>query len=199
MTRPAENSAGFYGKVRTHGDFVGRGLSREFVVKWDTWLQRGLLQAQEQLGEAWLQDFLGMPLWCFAMKPGVMDDAAYAGVVMPGIDAVGRYFPFVVARAMDQIFFDDWLRSSSVWYEYAAGLALSTLMVGFSLTEFEAELGQLDSSAETLVWRDTFKRFLNDDDAASVWWTATELQGPQALHRHEGALDAALFLRLLEG
>ena len=194
MRTPEEAGTGFYGKVRTHGDFVGRGLSRKFVVQWDTWLQCGLLKAQEQLGDAWLQDFLGMPLWCFAMKPGVIDDAAYAGVMMPGIDAVGRYFPFVVARPMAQAFFDDWLRSSSVWYEHAAGLALSTLKAKFSLTEFETELEQLDSGAETLVWRDTFRRFLSEGDVASVWWTSA-----QALHGHEGAPDTALFLRLLGG
>ena len=193
MRKPEEAGTGFYGKVRTHGDFVGRGLSREFVMQWDTWLQHGLLKAQKQRGDAWLQDFLGMPLWCFAMKPGVMDDAAYAGVVMPGIDAVGRYFPFVVARPMGQGVFHDWLRSSSVWYEHAAGLALSTLKADFSLTEFEAGLEQLGSGAETLVWRDTFRRFLSEDGAASVWWTTS-----QGLHKHEGALDAALFLRLLE-
>ena len=48
-------------------------------------------------------------------------------------------------------FFHDWLHSSSVWYEQAAGLALSTLKATFSLTEFEAELEQLDSGAETLA------------------------------------------------
>jgi len=194
MRKPEVAGTGFYGKVRTHGDFVGRGLSRGFVMQWDTWLQHGLLKAQKQRGDAWLQDFLGMPLWCFAMKPGVIDDAAYAGVVMPGIDAVGRYFPFVVARPMDHGVFHDWLRSSSVWYEQAAGLALSTLKATFSLTEFEAGLEQLGSGAETLVWRDTFKRFLSEEGAASVWWTSSQGQ-----HKHEGALDAALFLRLLEG
>jgi type VI secretion system protein ImpM len=199
MTKLEEAGTGFYGKVRTHGDFVGRGLSHEFVVQWDAWLQRGLLTAQQRLGDAWLRDFLGMPLWCFAMKPGVMDDAAYAGVMMPGIDAVGRYFPFVVARPMDQAVFGDWLRSSLVWYEHAAALALSTLKARFALTEFETELEQLDDGAETLVWRDTFKRFLSEADVASVWWTATELHAPQVLHKHDGEPDAALFLRLLEG
>lgn len=199
MTKLEEAGTGFYGKVRTHGDFVGRGLAHEFVVQWDAWLQRGLLTAQQRLGDAWLRDFLGMPLWCFAMKPGVMDDAAYAGVMMPGIDAVGRYFPFVVARPMDQAVFGDWLRSSSVWYEHAAALALSTLKARFALTEFETELEQLDDGAETLVWRDTFKRFSSEADVASVWWTATELHAPQVLHKHDGEPDAALFLRLLEG
>ncbi|KQR73593.1 hypothetical protein ASG35_21635 [Burkholderia sp. Leaf177] len=194
MTTLGETCTGFYGKVRTHGDFVGRGLSHEFVVQWDAWLQRGLLTAQHHLGDAWLQDFLGMPLWCFAMKPGVIDDAAYAGVLMPGIDAVGRYFPFVVARSMDRAVLGEWLRSSPVWYEHAAGLALSTLKAKFSLTEFESELEHLDSDAETLVWRDTFRQFLSESDAASVWWTSA-----QVLHKHEGALNTALFLRLLEG
>ena len=47
--------AGFYGKVRTHGDFVRRGLSAGFVAQWDAWLQRGLVAARERYADDWLR------------------------------------------------------------------------------------------------------------------------------------------------
>jgi type VI secretion system protein ImpM len=198
MTRFDAASAGFYGKVRTHGDFVGRGLSREFVARWDTWLQRGLLKARECLGDDWLNDFLGMPIWCFAMKLGVIDEAAYAGMLMPGIDAVGRYFPFVIARSTKGADLDNWLCGSAMWYEQVAELALSTLKARFSLTEFEAVLDELDVGANGLGWQDAFKRFMDEGYETSVWWTVSGEHAPGDLHWHEGALDAALFLHLLD-
>jgi type VI secretion system protein ImpM len=198
MTRFEGASVGFYGKVRTHGDFVGRRLPSEFVARWDTWLQRGLLKARERLGDDWLNEFLGMPIWCFAMKPGVIDEAAYAGMLMPGIDAVGRYFPFMIGRSTKGADLDNWLCGSARWYEQAAELALSTLKARFSLTEFEAGLDELDVGASSPGWQDTFKRFLHEGDGTSVWWTVSGEHAPSALHWHEGALDAALFLHLLD-
>jgi type VI secretion system protein ImpM len=193
--------AGFYGKVRTHGDFVRRGLSHEFVTPWDAWLQRGLLESRQRFGEDWLNHFLGMPLWCFALKPGVIDASAYAGVLMPGIDAVGRYFPFVIARALN----GHELCASAAWYERAGNLALSTLKANFSLTVFEAALDALalERTLERTLGRiesprrDRFGRLV--DEGFSMWWRVAGEHGPRSLHRHEGALDTTLFLRLLDG
>lgn len=36
-------------KVRTHGDFVERGLSAGFVAQWDAWPQRGLVAARDAM------------------------------------------------------------------------------------------------------------------------------------------------------
>jgi hypothetical protein len=72
MTPHERRGTGFYGKVRTNGDFVGRGLPHEFIAQWDVWLQRGLVRARERDGDDWLSGFLGMPVWCFSMKPGVI-------------------------------------------------------------------------------------------------------------------------------
>jgi type VI secretion system protein ImpM len=172
--------AGFYGKVRTHGDFVGRGLSAGFLALWDAWLQRGLVAARERHADDWLSRYLAMPVWCFSARRGVIAEDAHTGVLMPGIDAVGRYFPFVIARPVD----GDACVSASSWHADAAALALSTLKPAFSLTEFEASLTTLRMQSSGTASR----------AADSVWWS----DASEIVHRHDGPFDTALFLRLLD-
>lgn len=191
---------GFYGKVRTHGDFVGYGLPADFVAGWDAWLQRGMLAARERLGDDWLLHYLGMPLWRFALQRGVIDRFAYAGVLMPGIDAVGRYFPLVIAHRMDASTLLAWLRDESAWYEQAAELALSTLDERFVLREFDAGLTALETrvaGASRCVVQDEFARL--GDDGLSAWWTMHGEDGASVRRLREGPLDTELFLALLKG
>jgi type VI secretion system protein ImpM len=197
MTRAVET--GFYGKVRTHGDFVGYGLPADFVAGWDAWLQRGMLAARERLGDDWLLHYLGMPLWRFALQRGVIDRFAYAGVLMPSIDAVGRYFPLVIARRMDASTLLEWLREASGWYERAAELALSTLDERFAMRDFDAGLAGCTTrvgGASRPALRDEFARLGRDD--LSAWWTTRDEGGTSTRGLHKGPLDARLFLALLE-
>jgi type VI secretion system protein ImpM len=172
--------AGFYGKVRTHGDFVGRGLSDGFVERCDAWLQQGLLAARRRFPDDWLDRYLAMPVWRFATSPDVLDECAWVGVLMPGIDAVGRYFPFVIAQRADS----DSFAAASRWHDAASALALSTLAPSFSLTAFEAGLAALRALDAAYV----------RCDGGSAWWMEAEVD----VHRHEGSLDAGLFLQLLD-
>ena len=180
MNADYRNDAGFYGKVRTHGDFVGRGLAAAFVDRWDAWLQRGLLGARERHAGGWLERYLEMPVWRFSAPPSVIDDCACTGVLMPGIDAVGRYFPFVIARQIES----GACAVDSRWHDEACELALSTLAASFSLEAFEPKLAALRDEPIALA----------PCEGASVWWT----QDNGVTHRHEGALDTRLFLHLLE-
>lgn len=90
---------GFYGKLPCRGDFVQRRVPREFVEPWDVWLQECLTLSRSQLQERWLEAYLVSPIWRFALAGGVCGAAAYAGVLLPSVDLVGRYFPLtLVAR-----------------------------------------------------------------------------------------------------
>lgn len=99
-TLPGSGALGFYGKVATHGDFVSRRLPRSFLDPWDHWLQDCLRYSQEQLGADWLDVYLTSPVWRFALAPGVCGDGAWTGVLIPGVDRVGRYFPLTVAAPL---------------------------------------------------------------------------------------------------
>src|SRR5690625_4357373 len=92
--------AGFFGKLPAHGDFIHRGLPTRCVNLWDEWLQGVIGASREQLGENWLDIYLTSPIWRFALSPGVVDEHVWAGIFMPSVDRVGRYFPFsILARA----------------------------------------------------------------------------------------------------
>jgi len=87
---------GFFGKLPSHGDFVRRRVADDFVAGWDAWLQSCLAQSRETLGDGWLDTYLTSPVWRFALAPAVCGGAAVAGLLVPSVDRVGRYFPLTV-------------------------------------------------------------------------------------------------------
>lgn len=95
----AEASAaiGFFGKLPSHGDFVRRSLPAELVNHWDPWLQAGLAESRQVLGETWMERYLSGPIWRFGLSAGVCGEAPWLGAMMPSVDRVGRYFPLTVA------------------------------------------------------------------------------------------------------
>jgi len=84
---------GLYGKLPAYGDFIFRNLNSTFINPWDEWLQHFISGSQEQIGEGWLNIYLTSPIWRFVFSPGVIDDKVWAGLMMPSVDRVGRYFP----------------------------------------------------------------------------------------------------------
>ena len=92
--------AGFYGKLPAKGDFLTRGLPREFIDRWDDWLQTGMNDSRQSLGDGWLQTYLTSPLWRFVVSANTLSAAPWAGVFMPSMDKVGRYFPMMIATEL---------------------------------------------------------------------------------------------------
>jgi type VI secretion system protein ImpM len=103
----ARTIPGWYGKLPTLGDFASRRLDAAFIEPWDLWLGEGMSAQREQLGEAWLDAYLGSAVWRFVLMPGAMpalaDRVARAGVLMPSVDRVGRYFPLTVVTTLPQL------------------------------------------------------------------------------------------------
>lgn len=93
---------GFYGKLPAKGDFLARNLPRDYIDCWDDWLQTGMHDSRQALGEAWLQIYLTSPLWRYVLPPGVCGASAWAGVLMPSVDKVGRYFPMTAAVQLSE-------------------------------------------------------------------------------------------------
>ncbi|BBP80221.1 type VI secretion system-associated protein TagF [Pseudomonas gingeri NCPPB 3146 = LMG 5327] len=121
-------TVGFYGKLASRGDFVSRGLPQGFVQPWDAWLASGLLASQQQLGSDWLNVYLVSPLWRFVLAPGVCGPEAIAGVLMPSIDRVGRYFPLTIAQPLDAGHaLATVVGGADDWFEQAEALLLATL------------------------------------------------------------------------
>lgn len=123
-----KNLTGLFGKLPAHGDFIYRDLPSGFITVWDEWLQGYLGSAQEQLGDAWLDIYLTSPIWRFAFSEGVIDENAWAGIMLPSVDRVGRYFPFSIAtRLPGQTNPVEFLTSRPHWYQAMEELALAAL------------------------------------------------------------------------
>jgi type VI secretion system protein ImpM len=87
---------GLYGKLHTHGDFLRRRVADDFVARWDSWLQQCMTESRSLLGDAWLDTYLTSPVWRFALTAEVCGAAAVAGLLVPSVDRVGRYFPLTL-------------------------------------------------------------------------------------------------------
>jgi type VI secretion system protein ImpM len=144
MTAPAGTAPsvpGWFGKVVMLGDFAHRRVPQAFIAACDPWLSQCVGASRAQLGARWLDTYLTGPLWRFAWAPGVIDAQWWFGVLMPSVDAVGRYFPLLVCRTdQNPPMSETALYSLSAWYTHAGQAALGTLQPGASLDSFEADL-----------------------------------------------------------
>ncbi|VAW68085.1 Protein phosphatase ImpM [hydrothermal vent metagenome] len=96
----ATTELGLYGKLPAYGDFIFRNLNSSFINPWDEWLQHFISGSQEQIGDTWLDIYLTSPIWRFVFSPGVIDNNVWAGLMMPSVDRVGRYFPISVVMPL---------------------------------------------------------------------------------------------------
>lgn len=186
------STAGFFGKLPARGDFVERRLDRGFCRALDDWLQAGMAAASARLGESWLPLYLSAPLWRFAFHPGVCGPLPAAGVIMPSVDRVGRYFPLVVAVHAERVAAD--------WYAAAEQVVLLALEDDCRFENFDAEVATLaspavgDACADACLWwtlgsdvvqpcalagallpgAPGFAAFVSDDRAACGWQPAPD-------------------------
>ncbi|QHG85797.1 type VI secretion system-associated protein TagF [Xanthomonas sp. NCPPB 1638] len=97
MSMSATDQIGFYGKLPGVGDFVQRRLPPGFVQPWDAHLAACLEAVRQPLGERWPAAYRSSGVRAFALGPGVCGPQAWAGVLGPGEDRVGRCFPLTLA------------------------------------------------------------------------------------------------------
>jgi type VI secretion system protein ImpM len=140
---------GWFGKLPMLGDFAHRRLPAAVVAACDTWLSQGVATSRSMLGEAWLDAYLNAPVWGFAWAPQVIDTQWWRGVLMPSVDAAGRYFPLLVMHARDAA--PAATPAQAHWYEAVAACAMTTLSGRVDLAAFEqslAAIGQEDLNSE---------------------------------------------------
>jgi type VI secretion system protein ImpM len=132
------DAPGFYGKAVTRGDFLTRRLPAPFAAVWDGFLQTLIDSARARLGESWLDAFMTMPVWHFALGGGIAGAGQALGVLIPSVDRVGRYFPFTIVGfcASGGRVADDWLLD-------AERLALSALDDAFDPSALDEALTRL--------------------------------------------------------
>jgi type VI secretion system protein ImpM len=224
MDKTLESGAGFFGKVTSHGDFVSRRLPPLFLQTWDAWLQSALHASRGQLGTAWLGTYLSSPIWRFALAPGVCGTNAWAGLLMPSVDRVGRHFPLTIAAGLPgDAPMQDWLTQAGAWYDRLEDLALWSLQPDFALEVFDEALraisapegrtgdplalggtsGEYRNRAHGVAGLDQLGAVITRLDPApmaqSLWWTdGSEVVAPCVL-QCKGLPTAAGFAAMLDG
>jgi type VI secretion system protein ImpM len=135
-------TVGFFGKLPSHGDFIERRVGSAFRDLWDDWMQRCIVESQQELAGRWLDCYLTSPMWRFYLGDGVAGAASYAGILLPSVDRVGRYFPLtVVVELPIGIPAAEFAQVSTGWFEEIERLCVDALQnPEFDLAAFDAAL-----------------------------------------------------------
>jgi type VI secretion system protein ImpM len=145
MSHEVIQSPGFYGKLPNLGDFVSRRLPAEFIKPWDLWLQESLAESRVRLGDEWLATYLTSPLWRFVLTPGIAGQTGWAGVMMPSVDRVGRYFPLTLASPLGISGDPLRLLGETAWFDRLETVMLTGLDESSSIEAFDVQVQGLGS------------------------------------------------------
>lgn len=139
---------GFYGKLPVYGDFIQKRLPRDFIAPWDEWLQTGIAAAKERLPQEWLTFYLNCPAWTFVLGDGICGEQPCAGVTIPSVDRVGRYFNFTLATLLPPGTPPaSFLVQHHGWLQDLEELALTILGDEYDQERIDAALDELPSPA----------------------------------------------------
>lgn len=170
-SEPEQPVAGFFGKLPGRGDFIGRHLPKSFLAPWDAWLQTAIAKSRIQLGEHWQDCYCTSPIWRFALSPGVCGAAAYAGILMPSMDRVGRYYPLAIAVPLSPSALPllSLLEDRHGWFSQAEQIALAGLDSDATL-----DLDHFSQQVEALGAPSNLSTPVADDVAVNAWYCPLE-------------------------
>lgn len=106
MSEPDSSTPGWYGKLPSLGDFASRRLAHELIEPWDAWLAEEIGELRNSYPDEWLQGYLDSPTWRFVLGTGVLGAhqvQPLAGILMPSVDRVGRYFPLTILAPLPSL------------------------------------------------------------------------------------------------
>jgi type VI secretion system protein ImpM len=142
---------GLYGKLPAYGDFITRNLNADFIAVWDEWLQHYISASREQIGDEWLDIYLTSPIWRFAFSSGVINERVWAGILMPSVDRVGRYFPISIVKPFHaSVSPVNLIAHQHAWFEQLEAQCLSALDGEMDADELSETVAQLEFSPTDL-------------------------------------------------
>lgn len=161
---------GYYGKIPSKGDFVSKGLPRNFTDPWHFWITEALASSKKQLGDTWREHYLTAPLYQYVLSKNLCGNQLWIGVVIPSIDRVGRTYPMTICRTVPSTanpftLFDNY----TSWFDRAEVLLLSCLDESFSLDELEISLSQLNTDDDDKDITVTLQQFTMHKHADTAW------------------------------
>jgi type VI secretion system ImpM family protein len=191
---------GWHGKLPVAGDFVTRRLHSAFVDAWDDWLSTGLAGLRERDAEHWLERYLASPAWRFVITqqfmPSPLNTLAWAGVIVPSVDRVGRYYPLTLAAPLSDIPVGHREQAGLwSWLHRLEDVAVDAMQDDWSIEQLDAEslrLGQPQAADppqgrldENGPWATFFHACLTPrpglGDGRCVWYSGAGLQSTRLM------------------
>jgi type VI secretion system protein ImpM len=219
-TEPVAAIPGWYGKLPSLGDFASRRLPSDFITPWDAWLQAVLPATQDALGPGWLDAYLTTPIWRFVLLPGLVGPSGWAGVLMPSVDRVGRYFPLTVTVELPSHAVAHAVFKGADWFAGLEDAALGMLDSARGPDDLDEALAALplplpapqdtdesDDPLRPLQSIEAFESVATGHALAAwaelkgwraLWWTRGRVDGPPLMFRCAGLPTAEEFRKLLE-
>jgi type VI secretion system protein ImpM len=220
-----QNEFGYFGKLPTVGDFIHQVLPQDFANGFHEWLQLSMADARESLDDDFLTYYLNCPTWKFIMASGVCGAQAVAGVTIPSVDRVGRYFNFTLATVLPvQTNPIAYVMANRTGFKAMELLALDILEADYSKEQVEIEVREaalqfeasqavksrvevaadnlhisLDSSLPFADQASTLLSYLVAEKYGdcSAWWYGQEGQTTSNMVVCQGMPSKEVYLRLL--
>ncbi|MBO6891426.1 MAG: type VI secretion system-associated protein TagF [Roseibium sp.] len=161
---------GFFGKLPAKADFLVGDCPAGFLKIWEPFLMKGLAQSRLDLGSAWEEAYMTMPIWHFRLTPSQSDGSLadrVAGAFMPSVDRVGREFPLTVMAPFP-------VASEQGEQSDMSMDALETVLLG-ALDE-QTDLGAFRRSVKTLSQKSTVLRS-EDENASKMLEPDSDISG----------------------
>ena len=135
---------GFFGKIQSHGDFISEGMDRDLIGALDGWVQAGMHACADVFASRWNSVFSASPPLRFITERGIWGRNAYAGVLLPSRDRVGRKYPLVVLAQLTEfnqhprtLYLDD------TWFMAAEAVAETSMRSDFDMQRFTTSVKRL--------------------------------------------------------
>lgn len=175
---------GVFGKLPASGDFVSLGMDHGLRERVDDWLSRGMLALAS--APDGLRYYAAAPTWCALIAADLLAEVELGLVLAPSADRVGRDFPLSV---LIQPEVGESKRAFAARVQSVADALARSQQARSSAQALRRELIEAASRGSPLELPPSSR-----SEDVSLWWPAHP--AAQSME-HRGALDEALFLRLM--
>lgn len=216
---------GIFGKLPQKRDFISFGIPNPVLNPLETWLQSAVAASRAELGRDWQDLYLVSPIWRFWIGPKILGQGC-AGVLMPSVDRVGRFFPLmaIYCTAPGEQLPPPPFAPQGEWYTALDGRLLTTLEENAEvdverlldglpppsievstpadgLTLFKGDplwRGQPGAQAAGLLTGVVEADYREVAKVRSYWWTAGSAANGPMLHAKEGIPDPYFYTLMLK-
>ncbi|MBJ7549765.1 type VI secretion system-associated protein TagF [Marinomonas ostreistagni] len=184
---------GIYGKLPAHSDFISDSIHSEVSNELYEWGQTSLYHSQQQLSEMdWLSAYLVSPIWRMCVPPTDKRKHAWIGIMVPSVDAVGRYFPlFLVFEIESKHICVEWLfKEADALFSMLEKVSLEALQKRLPLNDVKQQLAEALVSFELGDDLQVPAGLVNGESLSLKQLTSEELMAflPTPLNNIQGSL-----------